>query len=269
VAVLNRRTVLAAMGGVAVAPAISMSLPATVAFATDDLYPSNTAIYADPALVEGTDYIRRYRRHEALDTSVSAPLLFPDTLVFALHGGAIEFGTSELCLAVAGYHPNGLVPTPAAGPAYDYWMFEGVRASNNGDLHVTSTHCDDPVLLSLAAGARRTVSLHGCSTATAGVADGAAAVLVGGLDTALKSKLMTGYAAAGITAVDATPITELKGDEPTNIVNRTLTGCGAQLELTPPLRSAMFTTNTIGGRKGSTTAAFWQFVDVTRAALAG
>ena len=53
-AVLNRRTVLAAMGGVAVAPAISMSLPATVAFATDDLYPSNTAIYTDPALVEGT-----------------------------------------------------------------------------------------------------------------------------------------------------------------------------------------------------------------------
>ncbi|MDG6101892.1 poly-gamma-glutamate hydrolase family protein [Dactylosporangium aurantiacum] len=263
---ISRRTVLGAIGAVAAAPAASVALVPTAAYAADD-YASNTALYADPALAEGVDYARRYRRHEAVDGSDAASSPFPDTVVLALHGGGIEPGTSELCLAVAGYHPGTGAVEPAGGPTYDHWMFEGIRASNNSPLHVTATHCDDPVARALTAGARRAVSLHGCTPAQAGLADGTAAVVVGGLDLALKGRLLACFAAAGIQAHDAAGIPALNGDDPANIVNRTLTGGGAQLELTTPLRTAMFTTNTRAQRKNTTTATFWQFVTAVRAAL--
>ena len=260
---LRRRAVLSALGVAVVAPAVAASLRPTRAYAAD-LYPSNTAVYADPALAEGTDYGRRYRRHGALDDSDGAAVAFPDTVVLAPHGGGIEPGTSELCLAVAGYHPATAVTD---GPSYDYWMFEGLRASNNGALHVTSTHCDDPVALALAAGARRAVSLHGCGTAEVGLPDGTAAVLVGGRDATLRQRLLDGDAAAGIAALDAATVPAVAGEDPANIVNRTLTAGGAQLELTTPLRAAMFGTNTRSQRRYTTTASFWLFVEATRLAL--
>ncbi|MCM4084720.1 poly-gamma-glutamate hydrolase family protein [Paractinoplanes hotanensis] len=58
----------------------------------------------------------------------------------ALHGGGIEPGTSELFLAIAGYHPAG---GATGGPVHDYWMFEGIRSSGNAALHITSASCDD------------------------------------------------------------------------------------------------------------------------------
>jgi phage replication-related protein YjqB (UPF0714/DUF867 family) len=268
---LSRRSILAAMTGAAVGPAAAANpvgaLPQRTA--SGDLYPSNTALYADPALAEGTDYGRRHRRHASFDDSETTAGTYSITVVLALHGGGIEPGTSELCLAIAGYHPADLSRMPAAGPVYDYWMFEGIRSTNNGELHVTSTHCDDPVALSLCAGAHRAVSLHGCTTTQAGLPGGTAAVLVGGRDTTLKSALLTAYAGVGIVAIDAAGTPELAGTEPSNIVNRTLTGAGAQLELTTPMRAAMFTTNTRPRRRYTTTAAFWRFVEATRAALAG
>lgn len=263
---IGRRTVLAAIGAVAAAPPAFVALAQTAAYAADD-YASNTALYADPALAEGVDYARRYRRHEAADGSDTASYPFPDTVVLALHGGGIEPGTSELCLAVAGYHPATGAVEPAGGPTYDYWMFEGIRSSNNSPLHVTATHCDDPVARALTAGARRAVSLHGCTPAQAGLADGAAAVVVGGLDTARKNQLLSCFATVGIQAYDAAGIPALNGDDPANIVNRTLTGSGVQLELTTPLRSTMFTTNTRTQRKHTTTTTFWQFVTAVRTAL--
>lgn len=277
---LSRRSILAAMTGAAVGPAAVGQAAAGRAAATPglralpkrvangDLYPSNTALYADPALAEGADYGRRHRRHPSYDDSETTVGTYPVTVVLALHGGGIEPGTSELCLAVAGYHPADLSPVPAGGPIYDYWMFEGIRSTDNGELHVTSTHCDDPVGWSLARGARRAVSLHGCTTAQAGLPANAGAVLVGGLDTALKGALLAAYAAAGIPAIDAAGNSDLAGTDPSNIVNRTITGGGAQLELTTPMRNAMFTTNTRPRRRNTTTPAFWRFVEATRSALA-
>jgi phage replication-related protein YjqB (UPF0714/DUF867 family) len=279
---LSRRSILAAMTGAAAVGTGSgaASGPAVAGPAASgpgrtraramaaDLYPSNTALYADPTLAEGTDYARRYRRHARYDDSETGASPFSITTILALHGGGIEPGTSELCLAIAGYHPADLAPVPAGGPSYDYWMFEGIRSSDNGDLHVTSTHCDDPVAWSLCGGARRAVSLHGCTPAQAGLPAGAGAVLVGGLDQVLKSALMSAFAAVGITAVDAVGNSDLAGTDPENVVNRTLTGTGAQLEITTPMRTAMFTTNTRPQRKNTTTAAFWRFVEATRAALA-
>ncbi|GAA2629520.1 poly-gamma-glutamate hydrolase family protein [Dactylosporangium fulvum] len=224
-----------------------------------DTYASNIALYADSALTEGVDYARRYRRH--------ATIPVPDTVVLAVHGGGIEPGTSELCLAVAGYHPATGAARPEDGPAYDYWMFEGLRATDNTVLHVTATRCDDPVAVALTAGAGRAVSLHGCTPHQARLADGTEAVLVGGLDTVLKERLLTGFAAAGIEAHDATAVPALSGDDPANIVNRTRTGAGAQLELTTPLRALMFGNNTRARRRHTTEAIFWTFVGAVRTAL--
>jgi len=242
---------------------------AAAATATTDRYPSNTALYADPALAEGRDYGRRYKRHGQFDGALEGRVPFPKTGVIAPHGGGIEPGTSELCLAVAGYHPASPGEAPVADPAYDYWMFEGLRSSGNAELHVTSTHCDDTVALSLCVGSLNVVALHGCSTSQAGLPDGTAAVLVGGRNSALKERLLDEYARAGFQGVDALSHPTLGGTAVENITNRTLLGTGAQLEITTPLRMAMFEHfNSRDQRKTSTTGVFWDFVAATRAAVA-
>src|SRR5207237_1000965 len=70
-------------------------------------------------------------------------------------------GTSELCLAVAGYHPANLPQIPPAGVTYDYWMLEGLRDRDNAELHVTATGCDDGMAVSLSAGSLNALALHG------------------------------------------------------------------------------------------------------------
>lgn len=232
------------------------------------IYASNTELYADPALTEGVDYSRRFRRHEWFDDDLTQRVGVQRTVIVAPHGGGIESGTSELCLAIAGYHPVDLTPTPADGPFHDYWIFEGVRASGNGELHVTSTGCDDHVARALAGGSLNAVGLHGCTTSQAGLPDGAQAVLVGGRSPTFKAHLLTRHTAADIHAIDAAAISDLSGSEPTNIANRTLLGAGAQLELTNPLRRAMFRINTRADRKNTTRRLFWIFTTAVREAIA-
>jgi phage replication-related protein YjqB (UPF0714/DUF867 family) len=258
---LSRRNVLVAFGAAAVPPMVVTG--ARPAAAADD-YGSNTELYE--AFTEGVDYARRFRRHGAFDDSEAPGDSFPDTAIVALHGGAIEPGTSELCLAIAGYHPAGGV---TGGAVHDYWMFEGIMPSGNGRLHVTSVNCDDPVALATVGGSRRAVSLHGFAPAEADLPPGVtAAVLVGGLDLDLKAALLQAYRAAGITALDAADHPALSGREPRNIANRTWRDVGVQLELSTPLRAAMFGANTRAGRKDTTRAGFWAFVNATRDALA-
>jgi phage replication-related protein YjqB (UPF0714/DUF867 family) len=231
-----------------------------------DRYPSNSAMYADPALVEGIDYGRRYRRHAAVRSDPAERLVFPETVVLAIHGGGIEPGTSELCLGIAGYHPASFITTPGQ-PTYDYWMFEGLRASNNAELHVTATSCDDPIALSLSAGARRVLSLHGCTPAQLGLTDDSQAVFVGGRDIVMRDRLAKIYLNIGIqTLTEDAGNFGLEGSNQRNIVNRSLTAAGVQVELTTPLRAAMFGTNTRAQRKNTTSELFWRFVNATRKA---
>ena len=229
------------------------------------LYATNSELYADPNLTEGTDWARRFHIHERFDDSLSRTGEAPRTVIIAPHGGGIERGTSELCLAVAGYHPAMLPEVPPAGVTYDYWMFEGVRDDDNRFLHVPSIGCDDGMAVSLCAGALNALSLHGFEP------DDPAdqVVLVGGRNRVLRKLLVDGFEPTSIKAVDAgsTGNDELDGTDSRNIVNRTLTGTGAQLELSEPLRDTMFTTNTRPRRKHTTTEVFWTFVAVCRDAL--
>jgi phage replication-related protein YjqB (UPF0714/DUF867 family) len=245
-----------------------MEAMATLESSTPDIYPSNTALYKDPNLVETVDYARRYRRQELFDDGLPQKCAINKTTIIAPHGGGIEFGTSELCLAIAGYHPATLAVTPGTGITYDYWMFEGLRPSDNSQLHVTSTHCDDGVALALCGEALNVLALHGCTTAQAGQPDDAEVALIGGLNATLKQRLGEELVAAGLRAIDAAGHDELEGEEATNITNRTLLRMGGQLEITGPMRSAMFTDNTRPKRKFTTTKVFWDFAAACRNALA-
>ena len=229
-------------------------------------FDTNTELYADPTLVEGVDYARRHRRHGRFDDSLARTCEVPKTTIVAPHGGGIEPGTSELCLAVAGYHPAALPETPPAGVTYDYWMFEGVRADDNAPLHVPSTGCDDGMALSLCGGSKNALALHGFRPEPELPAD-TQIILVGGRNHTLKEYLLAGFEDTDLDAVDAAQHGELDGSEPLNIVNRTLLGMGAQLELSTPLRDAMFGEHTRPRRKHTTTQVFWTFVAVCRDAL--
>jgi phage replication-related protein YjqB (UPF0714/DUF867 family) len=250
----SRRTVLGAMAAAIALPVVSP----TVAVA--DVFAANSDLYRNRT--EGTDFGRRSRRNGVLDNDPTARGSVALSTVVAPHGGGIEPGTSELCVAIAGYHPATLVAT--GGPPYDYWMLEGLRSTNNSELHVTTTHCDDAMALSLCGGARTALSLHGCTVAAA---NGMGEVLVGGRNTALRGLLIARLRDAGFDAVDATSHPSLGGVAPENLTNRTLLGAGVQLEIITPVRDAMFTVNTHAQRKNTTTATFWSFTAACRAAL--
>jgi len=231
-------------------------------------YPSNSELYADTThLTEGIDWARRFRIHERFDDSPDRTDEGTRTVILAPHGGGIEPGTSELCLAVAGHHPANLPITPPAGVTYDYWMFEGIRPDDNKDLHVTSTGCDDLVAVTMCAGALGALSLHGFKPENLDPprSPDEQVVFVGGCDDLLRDLLTKALQAVNLPVEDAAG--ELDGDSVCNIVNRTLRGQGAQLELSEPLRDAMFTRNTRPARKHTTTEVFWRFVAACRDVL--
>ncbi|MFF7885780.1 poly-gamma-glutamate hydrolase family protein [Streptomyces sp. NPDC020794] len=264
---IGRRTLLTALATTPVLSGVAVTTTATPAAAAEPA--SNTALYADPTWTEGVHWGRRSRRHLIDDQSTTGRAPFLRSAVIAPHGGGIEGGTSELCLAIAGYDPAGLSPTPVAGPVHDFWMFEGLMSSGNGALHVTSTHCDDTIARSLCAGSLNALSLHGCSPEQAGLESGAKAVLIGGLNPTFRQYLLEEFTAVGIRALTASGEEEIAGVSPDNICNRTLLGMGAQLEITTALRASMFAPgkNTVADRATNLLPPFWTFTAATRRAI--
>ncbi|MEV5973881.1 poly-gamma-glutamate hydrolase family protein [Streptomyces sp. NPDC051921] len=256
----SRRTVLTAFAAAAAAgaPLVGQLATAAPAYAgtENDTYVSNTDLYtstADP-VKEGTDYGRRYRRHEQLDRYLSKPSSPPRTAVMAIHGGQIERGTSELCLAIAGYNPADVESALVTEGLYDYWMFEGMRSENNRALHVSSVNCDDHVAVGIAASHLNVLSLHGCQYGQLGMPEPAIwpsvadpkLVVVGGLNQVFREALVKELNTAGFPAVDAFApeyaqnLKDYAGGLTKNICNRTATGAGAQLEITEDMRRSLF-----------------------------
>ena len=121
-----------------------------------DKYPWMTALYADPMNVEGTTYGKRWKRHEWIQLVEAQATDNPETqkVVLAIHGGGIEGGTSEVALAVAGFHPATFAQAADGLEFHDLWIFEGLLSCCNSKLHVTSTEYDDPIALELVQNAR-------------------------------------------------------------------------------------------------------------------
>ncbi|MFC9591796.1 poly-gamma-glutamate hydrolase family protein [Streptomyces sp. NPDC056944] len=288
----SRRTVLTAFAAAATAgaPLLGQLASATPAAAAADPgeYASNTALYNDPARVEGTAYGRRYKRHQVIDPDLATKSAFPRTAILALHGGGIEIGTSELALGIAGYDPGNITATaPALLPTtYDYFLFEGLLSSGNKDLHVTSRNCDDHVALSLAASHLNVLSLHGCQYDQLGMpepmiwppANDPRLAVVGGLNPDFRAALVYEIDKAGFPVVDAfderylTRLQDFNGSHVTNPCNLTMLRKGAQIEMTTELRQSLFGDSSSRSRRASTwnksNGQFEAFRDACRRAIA-
>jgi len=228
-----------------------------------DTYASMTALYADPRNVEGTTYGKRWLRHEwrQLVEEQVTDNVETQKIVMAVHGGGIEAGTSEIALATAGYHPARLTPLADGYGLHDFWLFEGLLASNNGTLHVTASHYDEPIAMELVKNARRCISLHGCTDSQAH-----GAIQLGGLDYELRDIVLEELETAGIPAEIATnPM--LDGSLPDNIANKTKIGGCAQLEIGTSERRRLFGINSRPQRKKTTNARFWRLVGALRKSM--
>ena len=228
-----------------------------------DIYESMTALYSDPSNVEGTTYAKRWKRHEWSQIVEKQATDAPETqkIVMAIHGGGIERGTSEIALAVAGYHPDTLVAAIDNLGLHDFWLFEGLLPSGNGKLHVTASHYDEPIATELVQNVRRCISLHGCLDTQAN-----GKIQIGGRDHQLRDIVLEELTLAGIPA-EITTNKMLGGESPDNIANKTkILGC-VQLEMGASYRSSLFGTNTQPERKKTTNTQFWLLVGALRKAM--
>ena len=138
-------------------------------------------------------------------------------LVMAPHGGKIEPGTTEIAEAIA-------------GDDHSFYSFQGMKADGNGVLHVQSHLFDEPRATEVLKGAEIVVTVHGHADREDGF------VMVGGLDTILKSKIEGELGRAGVQIREATQ--GLRGIDPANICNRGCSGKGVQLEISRKLRDS-------------------------------
>lgn len=140
-------------------------------------------------------------------------------LIVAPHGGNIEQGTSELTKLLA------------QQGGYDYFSFEATRPSNNTQLHVTSTHYDDPTLHQMVEGRSATISIHGAKGDDP-------IVFLGGAKSDLRDEIQSQLESRGFTV--QVPPEYLGGLNENNFINKNENSTGVQLELTTSLRKALF-----------------------------
>lgn len=140
-------------------------------------------------------------------------------IITAVHGGAIERGTSELadCLSDLG--------------DYKYYTFKGVRKNKNHELHVTSRHFDEPKLHQMIEDSQFAVSIHGCM-------GDKSEVYIGGRDLELIAAIKSELADINIIVKDAP--SHISGFHRDNFVNCCKREAGVQLELTVALRKSLF-----------------------------
>lgn len=141
------------------------------------------------------------------------------TIVVAPHGGAIEPGTSEIADAIAGVDVS-------------FYAFEGIKPRRNRELHITSSHFDEPRCKALIAGCQRVIAIHG----QGGNRDEA---LLGGRDLNTIRQLRQSLEESGFRIqLDGSP--QLQGRDPNNICNCGSQGRGVQIEVRDGMRQTFF-----------------------------
>ncbi|MCD8837974.1 poly-gamma-glutamate hydrolase family protein [Staphylococcus arlettae] len=140
-------------------------------------------------------------------------------LVAAIHGGAIERGTSEIAQLIAQLG------------GYDYYSFNAIRPNKNHELHVTANHFDDPLLLSMVREKEHALSIHGCM-------GDKPEIYIGGKDSTYIERIKSKLTAQGVVVKDAP--SPIAGKHAYNFVNQSKRQQGIQLELTVAFRKALF-----------------------------
>jgi len=199
-----------------------------------DLYANFAALKA--ARTYGVDY-------HIFMSSRNSPVLY-----FAIHGGGIEAGSSELTMFAAGANDSA-------------YCFEGFMSSNNTDLHITSTHFDEPNLLDFTERHAILVSFHGYS-------DTIKHTKLGGMDTELREMIRQNLVQAGFSVEIEPTDSDIAGADLDNIVNKSSRGMGVQLEISTPQRTAFFGTNTRAERRHTTNAEFNNYLNAVTTAVA-
>jgi phage replication-related protein YjqB (UPF0714/DUF867 family) len=167
-------------------------------------------------------------------------------VIVAPHGGGIEPGTTEIAREIAGLE-------------HTFYGFDGIKATENSHLHITSKTFDEPRLANLVSNEEIVLTVHGCEGEEE-------VVYVGGLHEALKEKIQKVLSHAGFR-VKVSPNPKMGGKSPRNICNRGRALAGVQLEISRGLRKQMFLDlKTYMGRKTKTDI-FGQFVSVLRTPL--
>lgn len=165
------------------------------------------------------------------------------------HGGGIETGASELCEF-------------SCDPEDSYFIFDAKLSTGNSDMHVTSTHFDEP-------NARRLVAQHDIAVSYHGYSDSAVKnTKVGGLDELLRNYIGEEFTAAGIPWEQEPFESSIAGAEPDNICNVTRRGMGVQLEISTLQRTSFFGTNTGAQRRNTRLAEFDNYVAAVKRAVA-
>ena len=133
-----------------------------------DTYSSMTALYDDPRNLEGTTYAKRWKRHEWSQTIEEQPTDNAETKRSSWPSmGGYREGHERDCPCHGRLPPATLIQAVDGHALHDFWLFEGLLPSDNGRLHVTASHYDEPIAMELVHNARRCISLHGCSDAQA------------------------------------------------------------------------------------------------------
>lgn len=181
-----------------------------------------------------------------VDYRIQAAVQSDNFIIVAPHAGGIEVGTTELTLATAGNDTS-------------YYLFEGLKSSGNGDLHITSTHFDEPIALHMMQNHEFGLSYHGYADSENEM------TIIGGLSDTLKEAVYKSLSSYGFNVAYATD--RFTATDPNNIVNRAIRR-GVQLELSTAQRKAFFE----GGdwskdNRMNRTDAFYNYVTAVRYAL--
>lgn len=164
-----------------------------------------------------TQLLRHNKENEEWDIEINdnaSPIV-----ITAIHGGAIERGTSELAQL-----------TSRKGN-FSFYTFKGIKKNNNNELHVTSRNFDEPQLQQLVARKKRVLSIHGCN----GTRE---IIYIGGRDNDTKARLAQAFNNIGIDTAPAPSY--MSGIHKDNFVNQGTTLQGVQLEITIALRKKLF-----------------------------
>lgn len=116
-----------------------------------------------------------------------------ELLILSPHGGGIEGGVSELVRAFSA--------------DYSTYLFEGIKPSQNWDLHITSNHFDEPQAV-------KAVKEHNYTLAFHGYHDIVEHTLVGGTDTGGAKAIVRALHNEGFSAELVSPSHRLAGEIP-------------------------------------------------------
>lgn len=141
--------------------------------------------------------------------------------VFAIHGGFIEPGTTEIAEKIAGLD-------------WAFYSFKGIKSKQNSKLHITSSHFNEPTALEVAIKADDCVSMHGYNNSVSNEA----VACVGGGNAGRASEVAEALKTLEPILRVKYPCREFAGDERLNIVNRCARK-GVQIEMSRRLRALL------------------------------